>query len=40
MPMDRPARKAIALAHRDAKAVLKRREGRMKLRRRALRKLP
>src|SRR6185295_13092778 len=40
MPIDKSARKAIALAHIDAKAVLKRREGRMKLRRRALRAHP
>lgn len=36
MPLDTTARKAIALAHRDAGAVLKRREQRLKLRRRAL----
>lgn len=40
MPIDKSARKAIALAHRDAQAVLKRREGRLKLRRQALRAHP
>jgi len=40
MPLDKSARKAIALAHRDAETVLKRREQRLKLRRRALRAHP
>ena len=40
MPLDKTARKAIALAHHDAEAVLKRREQRLKLRRRALRAHP
>lgn len=40
MPLDKAARKAIAIAHRDAQAVLKRREQRLKLRRRALRAHP
>lgn len=37
MPLDKSARAAIALAHQDAKAVLRRRESRLRLRRRALR---
>ena len=40
MPLDKSARAAIALAHRDAKAVLRRRESRLTLRRRALREHP
>jgi hypothetical protein len=40
MPPDTSARKAIALAHRDAEGVLKRREQRLRLRRRALRAHP
>ena len=40
MPLDKSARKAIALAHQDAKAVLKRRKSRLMLRRRALREHP
>ena len=40
MPLDQAARKAIAIAHRDAQTVLKHREQRLKLRRRALRAHP